>query len=53
MSMDLFIARSLVTKASLDYKGLIDIRETQVHLSFHFNSNCLSFVYESRACQED
>lgn len=44
MSMDLFLARSLITKASLDFKGLIDIRETQVHLSFHFQFN-LFFIY--------
>lgn len=39
MSMDLFIARSLITKASLVSKGPIDIRETQVLLSFCFQCN--------------
>lgn len=32
MSMDLFIARSVITKASLVSKGPLEIRETQVHL---------------------
>lgn len=50
MSMDLFIARSLITKASLVIKGPIDIRESQVH--FICNSTCFSsFCYASRACQ--
>lgn len=30
MSMDLFIARTMITKASLVYKGAIDITENQV-----------------------
>lgn len=31
MSMELFIARAMITKASLDFKGPIEIRESQVH----------------------
>lgn len=30
MSMDLFIARAMITKASLVFRGSIDITETQV-----------------------
>lgn len=30
MSMDLFIARAMITKASLVLRGSIDITETQV-----------------------
>lgn len=44
MSMDLFIARSLITKASLVIKGPIDIRESQVHLSFHLQFNMFLFL---------
>ncbi|XP_042041645.1 endoribonuclease Dicer homolog 1-like [Salvia splendens] len=46
MSMDLFIARSLVTKASLDYKGLIDIRETQLESLKSFHVRLMSIVLD-------
>lgn len=34
MSMDLFIARTMTTKASLVFRGSIDITENQVYRSF-------------------
>jgi hypothetical protein len=36
MSMDLFIARTMTTKASLVLKGLIDITESQVDYPIEF-----------------
>ncbi|XP_057785213.1 endoribonuclease Dicer homolog 1-like [Salvia miltiorrhiza] len=46
MSMDLFIARSLITKASLDFKGLIDIRETQLESLKSFHVRLMSIVLD-------
>lgn len=34
MSMDLFIARTMIAKASLVFRGAVDISESQVHLLF-------------------
>lgn len=33
MSMDLYVARAMITKASLDFKGSLDITENQVRLN--------------------
>ncbi|KAL0381964.1 UNVERIFIED_CONTAM: Endoribonuclease Dicer1 [Sesamum calycinum] len=43
MSMDLLIARSVVTKASLVFKGLVEVRETKLTLlkSFHVRLMCI------------
>lgn len=43
MSMDLFVARTMITKASLVYKGAIDITENQV--IFLIFSLGFSFVF--------
>lgn len=43
MSMDLFIARTITTKASLVFRGLCDITESQVNHQF---TNCIeSYIY--------
>lgn len=34
MSVDLFIARAMITKASLVFKGSIDVTEIQVNFFF-------------------
>jgi endoribonuclease Dicer len=33
MSMDLYVARAMITKASLAFKGSLDITENQVRLN--------------------
>ncbi|KAL9155827.1 hypothetical protein ABFS82_09G032700 [Erythranthe guttata] len=46
MSVDLFIARSVITKASLAYKGSIEIRETQLSLLKSFHVRLMSIVLD-------
>lgn len=46
MSMDLFIARSLITKASLVIKGPIDIRESQLVALKSFHVRLMSIVLD-------
>ncbi|KAK6148498.1 hypothetical protein DH2020_019410 [Rehmannia glutinosa] len=46
MSMDLFIARSVVTKASLVFKGPIEIKETQLTLLKSFHVRLMSIVLD-------
>ncbi|KAH6756960.1 dicer-like 1 [Perilla frutescens var. hirtella] len=46
MSMDLFIARSLITKASLVFKGPIDIREAQLAALKSFHVRLMSIVLD-------
>lgn len=46
MSMDLFIARSLITKASLVIKGPIDIRESQLVVLKSFHVRLMSIVLD-------
>lgn len=36
MSMDLYVARAMITKASLAFKGSLDITEKQVRLNKQF-----------------
>ncbi|KAL3639558.1 Dicer-like protein 1 [Castilleja foliolosa] len=46
MSMDLFIARSVIMKASLVFKGPIEIRETQLTLLKSFHVRLMSIVLD-------
>ncbi|KAL0440783.1 UNVERIFIED_CONTAM: Endoribonuclease Dicer1 [Sesamum radiatum] len=46
MSMDLFIARSVVTKASLVFKGLVEVRETELTLLKSFHVRLMSIVLD-------
>ncbi|KAL0416894.1 UNVERIFIED_CONTAM: Endoribonuclease Dicer1 [Sesamum latifolium] len=46
MSMDLFIARSVITKASLVFKGLLEITETQLTLLKSFHVRLMSIVLD-------
>ncbi|XP_073126907.1 endoribonuclease Dicer homolog 1 isoform X2 [Henckelia pumila] len=46
MSMDLFIARAVITKASLVYEGLTEIRETQLTLLKSFHVRLMSIVLD-------
>ncbi|KAI3454609.1 hypothetical protein Pfo_011272 [Paulownia fortunei] len=46
MSMNLFIARSVITNASLVFKGPIEIRETQLTLLKSFHVRLMSIVLD-------
>ncbi|EPS68154.1 hypothetical protein M569_06619, partial [Genlisea aurea] len=46
LSMDLFIARSATTKASLIYQGPLDIRETRLALLKNFHVRLMSIVLD-------
>ncbi|XP_073295374.1 endoribonuclease Dicer homolog 1 isoform X1 [Primulina huaijiensis] len=46
MSMDLFVARAVITKASLVYEGLIKFRETQLTSLKSFHVRLMSIVLD-------
>ncbi|GAV80355.1 dsrm domain-containing protein/DEAD domain-containing protein/Helicase_C domain-containing protein/Ribonuclease_3 domain-containing protein/PAZ domain-containing protein/dsRNA_bind domain-containing protein [Cephalotus follicularis] len=46
MSMDLFIARTMITKASLVFKGAIDITESQLGSLKNFHVRLMSIVLD-------
>ncbi|XP_052194720.1 endoribonuclease Dicer homolog 1 isoform X2 [Diospyros lotus] len=46
MSMDLFIARTMITKASIVFRGLIEITETQLALLKSFHVRLMSIVLD-------
>ncbi|CAA0826798.1 Endoribonuclease Dicer homolog 1 [Striga hermonthica] len=46
LSMDLFIARSMITKASLVFNGPVEIRETQLVLLKSFHVRLMSIVLD-------
>ncbi|XP_051136464.1 endoribonuclease Dicer homolog 1 isoform X2 [Andrographis paniculata] len=46
MSIDLFVARSMITKASLVFRGPIEIRETQLSLLKSFHVRMMSIVLD-------
>ncbi|KAM7276037.1 hypothetical protein ACFE04_017903 [Oxalis oulophora] len=46
MSMDLFIARTIITKASLVFRGSININESQLESLKHFHVRLMSIVLD-------
>ncbi|XP_073001675.1 endoribonuclease Dicer homolog 1 [Typha latifolia] len=46
MTMDLFVARTMITKASLVYRGQLEIKETQLLLLKSFHVRLMSIVLD-------